>query len=107
MTDDLHPSFRDAADDMGAGASPILGHQRAVLGAERFARFVEGHATLQAMAMFLLFSVSTTPQIGYSDEALEALRQDARDVRQAAAKWARECDDLADHWQAQRQEHQK
>jgi hypothetical protein len=52
-------------------------------------------------------SAMTVPQTGYSDEALAAFRQDARDVRKAAGQWARDCEQLADHWQAQRTEQQR
>lgn len=92
-------------DEAAERFGPILGHQRARLGAERFERFVAGHAELQAMALFLVIAATTVPQAKYSDEALEALREDARDVRAAAARWARSCEELADHWQAQREEH--
>ena len=96
--------FRKAADELAAEGGPILGYQRARLGADRFTAFVEGHGQVQAMTMFLVMSVMTVPQQGYSDEALAAMRQDARDVRQAAANWAKLVERLADEWQAQRQE---
>lgn len=104
MNDELHPGFDEARGRMAAQAGPIIGHQRAALGADRLARFTQGHATVQAMALFLVMSAMTVPQTGYSDEALDAFRQDARDVRKAAGQWARDCEQLADHWQAQRQE---
>lgn len=97
--------FRKAADELAAEAGSVIGYQRARLGADRLTAIVEGHGKLQAMTMFLLMSVMTVPQTGYTDEALDALREDARDVRQAAAEWAKTCERLADHWQAQRQEH--
>lgn len=107
MNDELHPGFDEARQRMIAEAGPIIGHQRAALGAERFARFTEGHAKVQAMALFLVMSAMTVPQAGYSDEALDSLREDARDVRKAAGQWARDCEQLADHWQAQRQERER
>lgn len=88
----------------GDDSSPIFDVQRERLGTERLERFVQGHAALQAMALFLVMSVNTVPQVGYTDEAIECLIQDARDVRQAAATWARDCEELAQHWRAQRQE---
>lgn len=102
---DLHPEFERRRNEMSEAMSPILGHQRAALGADRFARFVQGHAELQAMILFQVMSAMTVPQTGYSDDALAAFKQDARDVRKAAADWARLCEQLADHWRAQRQEH--
>jgi hypothetical protein len=101
----LTPEFERARDEMAELAGPILGFQAARLGADRFARFTQGHATVQAMAMFLVMSTMTVPQAEYSDEALGALRTDAQDLRDAADAWARSCEELADHWQAQRQEH--
>jgi len=99
-------SFEALARHLAQEHGPILGAQAAALGAERFTRFTQGHAQVQAMSMFLIMSVSTVPQTGYSDEALDALRQDARDVREVADRWAADCERLADHWQAQRQENQ-
>jgi hypothetical protein len=93
------------ADEAAEEFGPIIGHQRARLGAERFERFIAGHSEVQAMAMILVMTAMTVPQAGYSDEALAALREDARDVRAAAARWAKTCEELADHWQAQREEH--
>jgi hypothetical protein len=107
MTDDLYPEFEAAIGRMTAEFGPILGHQRAALGAERFARFTEGHATVQAMALFLVMSAMTVPQLGYSKEAIELFKQDARDLRIAANRWAKDCEQLAEHWQAQRQESER
>jgi hypothetical protein len=90
--------------DGSTDGGPILGLQRQRLGEERLERFTQGHATLQAMAMFLVMTTMSVPQTGYTDEAIDALKQDARDVRQAAAQWARLCEELAEHWRAQRQE---
>jgi hypothetical protein len=104
MTDDLHPELAQARERMTAEHGPILGRQRAALGADRFARFTEGHATMQAMALFLVMSTMTVPQAGYSDAAIEAFKQDARDLRKAANGWAKDCEQLAEHWRAQRQE---
>jgi len=75
MSDGLHPEFEKRRDELAADAGPIIGHQRAVLGADRFVRFVQGHGTLQAMALFLVISAMTVPQAGYSDEAIDALKQ--------------------------------
>lgn len=88
----------------GPTEGPILGPAREALGRERLERFIQGHAGLQAMAMFLVMSVHTAPRAGYSDDALDALKQDADDVRQAAERWASDCEELAGHWRAQRQE---
>lgn len=104
---ELSEGFDEVRRRLIAESGPIIGHQRAALGADRFVRFTEGHAQLQAMAMFLVMSAMTVPQTGYTDEALDAFRQDARDVRKAAGQWARHCEQLADHWQAQRQEQER
>lgn len=98
-------AFERLRDDLAAAGGPIYGHQAARLGAERFALLVNGHAELQAMAAALLMSAMTVPQLGYSDEAIACFKQDARDVRAAGARWAKSCEQLADHWRAQRQEH--
>jgi hypothetical protein len=75
-------------------------------GADRFAQFVEGHGTVQAMTVFLVMAVLTAPQAGCY-EALDALRQDAKDLRMAAGRFARLAEQLGDHWQAQRQENER
>jgi hypothetical protein len=72
------------------------------LGEERLERFVTGHATVQAMALFLTMAVTTAPQAGYSDDALGVLASDAEDLRAAANEWADSCIALADHWRKQR-----
>lgn len=95
----------NAPDDAANAPGPIFGRGYATLGRRRFDAMVQGQSKLQAMAMFLLLSVSIVPQIGYTDDALDALRNDAQDLREAADEWATACDELADHWQAQRQEH--
>jgi hypothetical protein len=87
-----------------AQAGPVLGPMRASLGVERFLAFTEGHAMLQAMAVMLVISITAAPASEYSDAALEAVRVDAQDVRDAADRWAKLCELLADQWQAQRQQ---
>lgn len=76
-----------------------LGRQ---LGASRMETFMQGQAAVQAMSLFLVMAVATAPHAGYSDTALELIRVDAEDVRQAAADWADSCIALADAWRAQR-----
>jgi hypothetical protein len=77
---------------------------RRQLGEQRLDRFVEGHARLQAMVLFATLTVQATPGARYSDEALEQMRADARDVLDAAKDFERGIRRLADEWQAQRQE---
>lgn len=73
-----------------------------VLGQTRLEQFISGHAQLQAMSLFLVLAVSTTPQAGYSDASLQAMLSDADDVLQAAEKWVTSVEHLADAWQRQR-----
>lgn len=91
-------------DPLVAAAGPIIGAQRARLGAERLTAFIEAHGKLQAMLMFLTMSVHTVPTLEYRDAALACMRQDAKDLRKAAGELARFVEELADHWQAQREE---
>lgn len=72
------------------------------LGRKRMEQFMQGQANVQAMAMFLVMAVTTAPQAGYSDAALEVLRTDAEDLRRAASEWADSCIALAEAWRAQR-----
>jgi hypothetical protein len=81
---------------------PIFNPMRRALGEERMDRFVQGHAAVQAMALFLVSSTMIVPHAGYSDDALDAMKQDAIDVRNAADNWARQCEELAEAWRAQR-----
>lgn len=81
------------------GYLTALGEQ---LGRERVERFVQGQATLQAMALFLVMAVTTAPRTGYSDEALAILISDAEDLRNAAGEWADGCVELAEVWRRQR-----
>jgi hypothetical protein len=104
MTGPERDEFRRVADEMAQEAGPIIGYQRARMGANRMTAFIEGHGELQAMALFLVMSALTASRLSFNDEALAVLRKDADDVRQAADKWATSCEQLADHWQAQRQE---
>jgi hypothetical protein len=71
-------------------------------GEDRLHEFIHGHANLQAMALFLVMAVTTAPQAGYSDAALDILISDAEDVRKAAGEWADSCIALAESWRAQR-----
>jgi hypothetical protein len=81
---------------------PVIGYQRAALGADRFARFVEGHGHVQAMSLFLVMSVMSAPNAEYSDGVLEAILDDAHDVKRAAEMWAHECELLVAEWRTHR-----
>jgi hypothetical protein len=83
-------------------ASPIFDPLREALGRERLEQFIEGHAKVQAMTLFLVMSTTTMPRTGYSDEAIDAMKTDADDVRKAADEWASFCETLADQWLQQR-----
>jgi hypothetical protein len=74
----------------------------AKLGEERMATFMRGQASVQAMSLFLVMAVTSAPQAGYCDTALDALISDAEDLRKAAGAWADSCIALAESWRAQR-----
>jgi hypothetical protein len=72
------------------------------LAQQRLDEFMRGHGTVQAMSLFLVMSVMTAAQAGYSDVALDVVISDAEDVRNAAGAWADSCIALAERWRAQR-----
>lgn len=84
--------------------SPILGRLRRELGERRLDAFVQGQASVQAMSLFLVMSMSVAPRAGYADDALAAVLQDIDDVRRASEQWCDDCAEIVNHWRAQRQE---
>ena len=95
--------FKQIADELTAEVGPILGYQMARLGADRMTEFIEAHGMLQAMALFLVMSVTTVPQVGYGKEALDILRRDADDLRQAGERFATMVERLANEWESEAQ----
>lgn len=85
--------------------SPIYGPASRALGEERFHDLMQHFGTLQAQLQFLNLSVAITAgRREFSDEQLDCLIQDARDVKAAAATLGNFAIDLAEKWRAQRQE---
>jgi hypothetical protein len=81
---------------------PIFSQLRLQLGRERFERFVNGHAKVNAELLFCTLSVCMSPQAGYSDDALAAMVQDANDLERAAKQHAAGVRRLAKEWRTQR-----
>lgn len=88
------------------GGGPIFDAQRAAVGAARFEAMMMGNAKLQGMAAMALITAATVPTLGWPDDALEAMRVDAADLRAAADELASVYEALADDWQAQRRTHE-
>jgi hypothetical protein len=88
-------------------ASPRLpiDAQRRNLGERRLQEHMENNALMNFMLLTLNMGILTAPQTGYSDEALDTIKVDASDLRKTAETMASWAEDLADHWRAQRQEH--
>lgn len=91
---------------MSDEAGPIFDAQRQAVGAQRFEAMMQANAKLQAMAAFALVTAATVPTLGWPDDALEAMRVDAADLRAAADELATVYEALAADWQAQRRTHE-
>jgi hypothetical protein len=78
--------------------------QRRALGERRMNEFFEHNSTLQFMTLAIGLTIAAIPGHNYSDEGLQALRDDAEDLRKAANEYADWAVQLAGDWRAQRQE---
>jgi 5'-3' exonuclease len=81
-----------------------LSEHRKHLGEQRMDEFFRHNSTLQFMQLALNISVIAVPGTDYADDALEALKRDAKDLLEAASEYAAWAERLADEWRAQRQE---
>lgn len=85
--------------------SPIYGPASRALGQERFEDLMMKIGELDGNVKFLLVSVSMIAGMReWTDDQLDALVQDSRDVKAAAARLSAFTIDLASKWRAQRQE---
>lgn len=86
-------------------AGPIYGPAKRALGQQRFNELVERMAHLEAMIRFALISVTMTAgRSRWTDDELDAIVTDARDVAASAIAFRNFLIELSDHWRAQRQE---
>lgn len=76
--------------------------ERERLGRERMMGFLEAQGRLHAEAMSLTMTLSFAANLGYSDDALDAIRRDARDLITAAHALAGQARTMADEWAKQR-----
>lgn len=77
---------------------------RRQLGAQRLEGFVQAQAQVQATLFFACLTVMATPATRYSSEAIEQMKNDADEVVQAAAEFREFVVQLAERWEAQREE---
>jgi hypothetical protein len=84
--------------------SPVFGRANRLLGPERFEAYLQHNASLHVMTMTLSLSIGTALGTGYDQDVLDAIHEDAQDLREAADRYSAWADRLADDWQAQRQE---
>lgn len=82
-----------------------INQQRMRLGEERLTRFTTAHAMVNAQLMFLTMAMGFARDQDWSDEFLDVLVHDARDVQKAAVELRKTVEEIAEHWRAQRQEH--
>lgn len=75
--------------------------ERHALGQQRLEAFIQAQAQLHAEAMSLTMSLGFAGLAGYSDEALDAVETDARDVLTAARALADNARRLAREWRDQ------
>jgi hypothetical protein len=85
--------------------SPVLGRACHLLGAPRFEEYLQHNASLHVMTMTLSLSIGTALGTDHHPDVLQALREDAQDLRDAADRYAAWAERLADDWHARRQEH--
>lgn len=72
------------------------------LGRQRMRRVMEGHGALQAHAAFLLVSFGMAAAHGYSDEALDSIMGDVRDLEGAAKALSSTVTRIVSDWRRQR-----
>lgn len=85
-------------------ASPVLGRANRLLGPERFEAYLQHNASLHVMTLTLSLSIGTALGTDYRQDILDAIHEDAQDLRDAADRYAAWADQLANDWRAQRQE---
>lgn len=85
-----------------SGPTEPLQSQLDALGVQRFEEFVTCHATLQAMTLCLVVSLTSGRGCDYSDECLEAIAHDADDMLIAARSFQTWAHELAHAWRQER-----
>lgn len=89
------------ADSLDIAMSWASDPERYALGAQRLESFIQAQAQLHGEAMSLTMSLGYAGAAGYSDEALNAIETDARDVITAAHALADNARRLAREWRDQ------
>jgi hypothetical protein len=85
--------------------SPTYGPADKALGKERFERLIRLTAELDANVKLMLISASIIAgRREFTDDQLDALEQDGRDISKAGAQLGAYVRELAGLWRAQRQE---
>jgi hypothetical protein len=76
--------------------------ERERVGRSRLEAFLDAQGRIHAECMSLTLSMGYAAHAGYSDEALQAIGDDAIDLRSAAEDLATLAERMADEWRQQR-----